>query len=230
MKIGLINMGIGVLVAAIGLVVSVASYAAVSHSGGTYFVAWGAVAVGAWRFLVGLFQVFRGGFAGPGAVLETTLAPPPMAHNLAPPPYLAKPSDTLPTPVLIIGILLIIQAVVRGALLAILLLQIPAAFFNHPQFVIMSVTLPAILALAGAVAGLLALRRSPAARGVGLTFCGLGLLFQLYGVANIINAASTSPSFHLVWTAWILIPAHIIIYVAGLIVFARSSSSDNIVA
>jgi hypothetical protein len=223
-------MGIGLLIAAIGLVVSVASYAAVSHSGGTYFVAWGAVAVGAWRFLVGLFQVLRGGFAGPGAVLETTPAPPPLVRDLAPPPYLAKPSDTLPTPMLVIGILLIVQAVVRGAFLAVLLSQARATFFNYPQFVITSIIIPAALAVAGIAAGLLTLQRSPAARGVGLAFCGLGLLFQLYGVANIINSASTLPSIHLPLTSWILIPAHIVIYVAGLIVFARSSSSDNIVA
>ncbi|MGP0060801.1 MAG: hypothetical protein ACLPID_16100 [Beijerinckiaceae bacterium] len=221
MKTGLINMGIGVLIAVVGLVVSVASYAAVSHSGGTYFVAWGAVAVGAWRFLVGLFQVLRGGLAGPGAVLETTLVPP---------PHLAKPTETLPAPMRVIGILLIVQALVRGAFLAILLFQIPAAIFNRPQFVIMSIIIPAALAVAGIAVGILTLQQSPAARGVGLTFCGLGLLFQLYGVANIISAASTLPSIHLPLMSWILIPAHIVIYVAGLIVFARSSSSDNIVA
>jgi hypothetical protein len=111
-----------------------------------------------------------------------------------------------------------------------LLFQIPAVFFNHPQFVITSIIIPAALAVAGIAVGILALQRLPSARGGGLTVCGLGLLFQVYVVANIFNAASTSSSFHLPWTVWILIPAHIIIYVAGLIVFARSPSSDNIVA
>ncbi len=66
MQRGLINLAIGVVAVIIGLGVSIGSYVAVSKSGGTYFVAWGAVAIGAWRALLGLFQILRGAATGEG--------------------------------------------------------------------------------------------------------------------------------------------------------------------
>jgi hypothetical protein len=62
MKPGLVNIGIGLLLVAIGLAVTLATYAAASN-GGHYVVAWGAVAVGAWRFIVGCFQLLHGAVA-----------------------------------------------------------------------------------------------------------------------------------------------------------------------
>ena len=59
MRPGLANMAIGVVIAAIGIAVTAGTYAAAS-GGGHYVVAWGAIAVGAWRFLIGLFQLIRG--------------------------------------------------------------------------------------------------------------------------------------------------------------------------
>jgi hypothetical protein len=58
MRPGLANMGIGLLIAVIGLAVTIGTYSAAS-GGGRYVVAWGAIAVGAWRFFVGLFQLLR---------------------------------------------------------------------------------------------------------------------------------------------------------------------------
>lgn len=66
MKGGLINMGIGLLVAAIGLAVTFGSYAAVSQSGGHYTIAWGAVAFGGLQFIIGFFQFLRGLFTKEG--------------------------------------------------------------------------------------------------------------------------------------------------------------------
>jgi hypothetical protein len=209
-KIGLINIGIGLLLAAIGLTVSAVSYAAVSSSGGTYFVAYGVVAIGAWRFLLGIFQLVRGALSRQPASAQTTAL------------QFAYPADALSMPVRVIAILFIVQAVTRVILLAILLLQARAAFFSYPQFLIMSIILPVVLAVGGVVAGVLALQGSRLARGFALTFCALGLLYQLYGVGNVIYWASTMSSYHLAWTAWILIPANILIYLAGLVIFARS--------
>jgi WD40 repeat protein len=57
MKIGLLNILIGLIVAAIGLTVSFGSYEAVAGKGGTYYVAWGAVVFGALQALIGLTRV-----------------------------------------------------------------------------------------------------------------------------------------------------------------------------
>jgi hypothetical protein len=59
MKQGLITMAIGLLVAVVGLAISIGSYAAVAHQGGHYVVAWGAVIFGAISFFRGLFQILR---------------------------------------------------------------------------------------------------------------------------------------------------------------------------
>ncbi|MEW6436900.1 MAG: WD40 repeat domain-containing protein [Pseudomonadota bacterium] len=57
MKVGLLNILIGLVVAAIGLAVSFGSYEAVAGKGGTYYVAWGAVVFGALQALIGLVRV-----------------------------------------------------------------------------------------------------------------------------------------------------------------------------
>jgi hypothetical protein len=227
MKAGLINMGIGVLVAVIGAAVSLGSYAAVSHSGGTYFVAWGAVVVGAWRFILGIIQVIRGAAAGPSDASMAGLMPPPTVKDPGMSPPLANPAAAASTAVVVMGVLFIVQAVMRAVFLALQLLQARPEFFNYPQYVIFSVAVPAILFIAGAAAGILALQRAPIARVFCLVFCGLGLLLQLYGVANIIITASRVASLHLSWQTWILIAANLIIYSAGLIVFARASSPPS---
>jgi hypothetical protein len=59
MRPGLANMGIGLLIAVIGLAITIGTYSAAS-GGGRYVIAWGAIAVGAWRFLLGLYQFVRG--------------------------------------------------------------------------------------------------------------------------------------------------------------------------
>ena len=59
MRPAFVNMGIGLLIAVVGIAVTAGTYAAAS-GGGHYVIAWGAIAVGAWRFLVGLFQLMRG--------------------------------------------------------------------------------------------------------------------------------------------------------------------------
>jgi hypothetical protein len=62
-KIGLINLGIGLLLVAVGLTVSAAGYATVDNSVSIVFVT-GAVVIGAWRFLLGIFQLARGALSG----------------------------------------------------------------------------------------------------------------------------------------------------------------------
>lgn len=60
MKGGLINMGVGLLVVAIGVAITFGTYAAISESGGHYYIAWGAVVFGGIQFVVGFFQFLRG--------------------------------------------------------------------------------------------------------------------------------------------------------------------------
>jgi hypothetical protein len=223
MRTGLVNMGIGVGLAAIGIVITAVTYSAASH-GGTYVVAWGAMAVGAWRFLLGLFQILRGTVGGSAAPAETWSASSPATGGLAPAAPIGGTSGELPAPMLVIGVLLLIQAVVRSGLLVNLLLQARSAYFTYPTFLILSIIVPAVLAVGGLVAGVLVLTRSTAARGFGLAFCAVGLLFQLYGAANVVMLAMNQAAFHVPWFTLVLIPGNIIVYIAGLVVFGGSSS------
>ena len=66
MQRGLINVAIGLFAVAVGIAVTVGSYAAVAQKGGHYFIAWGAVVFGAWRAIVGLVQLVRGAASAEG--------------------------------------------------------------------------------------------------------------------------------------------------------------------
>jgi hypothetical protein len=223
MKTGLANMAIGVGLAAIGIVITAVTYSAASH-GGTYVVAWGAIAVGAWRFLLGLFQVLRGPFGGSTAPAETWSPSSPVAGGLAPASAIGGTAGALPTPMLVIGVLLLVQAVVRSGFLVNLLLQARSAFFTYPMFLILSVIVPAVLAVGGLAAGILALTRSDMARGFGLAFCAVGLLFQLYGAVSVAMAAMNQSAFHVPWFTLVLIPSNIAVYITGLVVFGGAPS------
>jgi len=50
------NMLFGALWCIGGIVVTAVTYNAVKETGGTYFVAWGAIVYGGWQFLKGLFN------------------------------------------------------------------------------------------------------------------------------------------------------------------------------
>ncbi len=66
MKVGLLNILIGLAIVAIGLAISIGSYEAVAEKGGTYFVAWGAVIFGALQAVLGLVGVIVGAFTKQG--------------------------------------------------------------------------------------------------------------------------------------------------------------------
>ena len=51
------NIVMGGVICLIGLIVTIGSYSAVAQTGGTYFVAWGAILFGGIRFLKGLGQL-----------------------------------------------------------------------------------------------------------------------------------------------------------------------------
>jgi hypothetical protein len=223
MRTGLANMGIGVGLAAIGIVITAVTYSAASH-GGTYVVAWGAIAVGAWRFLLGLFQAVRGSVGEPNSQTETWSPSSPATGGFAPASPIGGASGELPTPVLVIGVLLLVQAVVRSGFLVNLLLQARSDFFTYPKFLMLSVIVPAVLAIGGLVAGILALTRSEMARGFGLAFCAVGLLFQLYGAVNVAMLAMNQAAFHVPWYTLVLIPGNIAVYIAGLVMFGGAPS------
>jgi hypothetical protein len=224
MKTGLANMAIGVGLAAIGIVITAVTYSAASH-GGTYVVAWGAMAVGAWRFLLGVFQALRGSVGGHTAPVEASWSPSsPAAGGLAPASPIGGASGELPAPMLAIGVLLLVQAVVRSGFLVNLLLQARSDFFTYPKFLMLSVIVPAVLAVGGVIAGILALTRSEMARGFGLAFCAVGLLFQLYGALNVAMLAMNQAAFHVPWYTLVLIPGNIAVYIAGLVIFGGAPS------
>jgi hypothetical protein len=53
---GLTNMGVGGAFFVVGLIVTIASYANASSSGGTYYLCWGAILFGFIQFIQGLIQ------------------------------------------------------------------------------------------------------------------------------------------------------------------------------
>ena len=53
------DMTVGGIFCLVGIVVTVATYAAASQAGGTYVVTWGAVAFGGFQFLRGLGELTR---------------------------------------------------------------------------------------------------------------------------------------------------------------------------
>jgi WD40 repeat protein len=65
-KRGLINIAIGLLAIVIGAVVTFGTYAAVSQKGGHYYIAWGAAVIGAWRVILGVYQIARASFTTEG--------------------------------------------------------------------------------------------------------------------------------------------------------------------
>jgi hypothetical protein len=125
----------------------------------------------------------------------------------------AQLPEPLPEPVRLVGILLVVQGLLRLALLSWPLLRFGLAYVNI--FTVMS----AVLGFAGIAAGILALQRYALARGFGLVFCAIGLLYQLYGLGQILY---NHFEFRLPWTSWVLIPAYIAIYAIGLVVFVSS--------
>ena len=221
-RTGLANMGIGLAIAAIGIVITAVSYSSVSHSGGTYVVTWGAMAVGAWRFLLGLFQLIRGPASAPAATAETATASPYYAGAGAPAPPIAGASGDMAMPVLVIGVLLIIQALVRLGFLANLLLHVRIELLSYPQFLLFSVAMPVVLAVGGLVAGGLVFSRYALSREIGLAYCTVGLLYQLYSVGSLVITTWNRAGYQLPWFAWALIGFNIVVNMTGLIVLGLS--------
>jgi hypothetical protein len=123
---------------------------------------------------------------------------------------LAQLPEPLSESVRLVGILLIVQALLRLAFLAMTLLRVGLAYVNGFTFVTI------ITGIAGLVAGLLALQRYALARPFGLAFCAIGLLLQVYFVGNIIFMGyllRVSP------LNWLLTLVHIAVYAIGLGIF-----------
>jgi|SRR5579871_3608233 len=126
-------------------------------------------------------------------------------------PFVQLP-EPLPEPIRLAGILLVAQALLRLALLAMPMVRF-GFFFNI--FTAISVA----LAVGGIAAGVFALQRFALARGFGLAFCAVALLYQLYGIGTFVYAGSL---FRLPLTSLFLILAYIGIYAACLVIFAQS--------
>ena len=121
--------------------------------------------------------------------------------------------EPLPEPVRLVGILLILQGLLRLAFLAMTLFRIGLAYVNVFTFVTV------IIGVAGIAAGFLTLQRYALARPFSLVFCAIGLLLQLYFLGNIIFNGYL---LHVSLLSWLLTFAHITVYVICLGVFTLS--------
>ncbi|HLH12324.1 MAG TPA: WD40 repeat domain-containing protein [Methylovirgula sp.] len=83
MKAGLINIGVGLLVAAAGLAISFGTYALARENGGHYYVTWGLVVVGGLQVLIGCGQFVRGLFTKEGRASLRNLFWPQSAAGVA---------------------------------------------------------------------------------------------------------------------------------------------------
>jgi hypothetical protein len=118
--------------------------------------------------------------------------------------------EPLPELARLAGILLFVQALLRLAFLLLPLLSYGLRFVNVFTYITV------LMAVAGIAVGTLTLQRYALARLLGIIFCVIGLLLQLYSVINIVNGGYAS---RLPVTTWILIPAYLAIYVFALYVF-----------
>jgi phosphoglycerol transferase MdoB-like AlkP superfamily enzyme len=139
-------------------------------------------------------------------------------------PRSGKPDDALPPSVQFAAVLLIAQAVIRVGFLLVTLstlitVQAASALYRNPLFVIQSIVVPAVFVVAGLVAGILVLQRSPGARSFGLVLCAVGLAYQLYAFSSFIYVAMTRPAIHFPWFSWVISPVYIAVYLTGLIIF-----------
>ncbi len=108
LKMGLINMGVGVAIAAVGVVATVVSYSLVSGGGGTYIVTMGAFIVGGWRFLVGLVQVLRGLSGEQAPTMQGAAASSLRTSDLRTRPATTALISAPPIAVQVVGVLLIV--------------------------------------------------------------------------------------------------------------------------
>jgi hypothetical protein len=122
------------------------------------------------------------------------------------------------TAVRIVGILLIVQAVLRVGL----------SFFNYAgwQFaiqrmdIVLLVTafiLPLVIAVAAGVAGILMAQLLPVARPFGIAICAIGLAFQTYGLATLAYRLMAVPTLRVAWIFPVLSVAYFAVFLAGLI-------------
>jgi hypothetical protein len=139
-----------------------------------------------------------------------------------PPPAAATPPSALEATVQVLGVLLIVAGVIRLGFVVRTLFAIPAAVLQEQPYILaVAIVIPAIFAGAGLAAGMLMALRSPTARGVGLVVCGISLLFQLYGIANSLYVASTTPDLILPWTVWVIGPAFALLFIVCIVCLAR---------
>jgi hypothetical protein len=123
---------------------------------------------------------------------------------------LARLPDPPPEPVRLIGILLVSQGLLRLVFLAIRLRPIELAHGLNTL-----TWLSAALGVATTAAGLLALQRYALARELGSAFSAAGLIYQLHGLANVVQMGWAS---HLALTTWIAIVGYTGIDAAAVVV------------
>lgn len=123
----------------------------------------------------------------------------------------AQLPDPPPEAVRVVGILLVVQGLLRLAFLTMLILQGGIDEIN------IYVVAAALIGAGGVAAGVLALQRFAVARGFGFAYCAICLLYQVFIFGSILYNG-----YSLTMTAWFLIPAYIAIYALGIVVFAVS--------
>jgi hypothetical protein len=112
-RIGLINIGIGAALIAIGVGITIVSFLLAS-GGGTYVVAYGAIGIGIWRLLLGLIQL-SGALVTPVLMGIVLIAQTPVDTGYLV-NQLVQSSDELSNPTLLIRIVILPAVLIVGSI------------------------------------------------------------------------------------------------------------------
>jgi hypothetical protein len=128
--------------------------------------------------------------------------------------------DTL---VQVLGALFLLQGIVRLGFIVNTLLRV-AALVPDPYYLVVVQIVPAVLAVLVMIAGVCMLALMRSGRGFALAICGIALAYQLYAFISVVMTLyviAPAPGRSLGLLFWVLQPAYMALFVAGLIVLIR---------
>jgi hypothetical protein len=135
----------------------------------------------------------------------------------------ASNKPALPTGLLIVTILVIVQALARAGFL-VTAAVVNARFLGNPTFLVLSVIIPAILLILTVVMVVLIFARVPAAKPYGITVCILNLLFQLFAIARFVSSYHSNPNITINPQFVVISIAYLTIFTLALIFLAKWSN------
>jgi hypothetical protein len=139
----------------------------------------------------------------------------------------------LPTGLLVVTILVILQVLVRAGFLINSVTR-NAQFLSNPTLLIQSVIIPLILMALTAVMIALIFSRAPAAKPYGITVCCLNLAFQLYAIGSFVFIVLSNPNLPIAQNFpvpfAVLSTAFIAVFALELIMLARWQPKSLLIA